>query len=152
MSLNRPPDDDAQARAYNAKVLSGRLKLACQNLTSRNGGGVLRPDDKCTKTGRPVIDVLLSKNLDPREPPSAGSATGAFEPCDDVPTATPVDIVADDVEAIATWLSGAAGPNGADAVDPRNCLRCVRKEPADLRDETACWAAWLANDNPPSWR
>jgi hypothetical protein len=149
LSSNRPPDDDAQARAHNANVLSGRLKLACQNLTSSNGGGVLWPDDKCTKTGRPVIDVLLLKHPDLREPPSVGSATGAFEPHDDVPTAMTVDITADDIEAIATRLSGAAGPGGADAVDLRNWLPRFGKESEALRDEMARWAAWLANDHPP---
>jgi hypothetical protein len=148
LSSNRPPDDDAQARAHNAKVLSGRLKSACQDLTSRNGGGVLWPDDKCTKTGRPVIDVLLSKHPDLREPPLVGSATGAFEPHDDVPTATPVDITADDIEAIATRLSGAAGPGGANAADSRNWLLRFGKESEALRNEMARWAAWLANNNP----
>ena len=145
----RTPDDEAVARAYNAKVLSGRLRSACRNLTSRGGGGVLQPDDTCTKTGRPVVEVLHSKHPDLREPPSVGTATGAFEPYGAVPMPIPVDITADDVEAVATRLSGAAGPGGTDAVDLRNWLLRFGKESEALRVEMALWATWLANGNPP---
>jgi hypothetical protein len=55
----RSPDDAAtRARALNARVLSGRLHSAVRNLTNRGGGGVLTADDVCTKTGRPVMEVL----------------------------------------------------------------------------------------------
>jgi hypothetical protein len=85
ISSTRPPSEEAQARAFNAKVLSGRLRSACRNLTSRDGGGVLQPDDECTKTGLPVVEVLHGKHPDLREPPSVGSETGAFEPYTAVP-------------------------------------------------------------------
>jgi hypothetical protein len=48
------PDEETLARAYNEKVLSGRLRSAVRNLTNRDEGGVLQPDDPCTKTGRPA--------------------------------------------------------------------------------------------------
>jgi hypothetical protein len=149
ISSTRPRDEEAQARAFNARVLSGRLRSACRSLTSRDGGGVLQPDDKCTKTGHPVVEVLRSKHPDLREPPSVGSETGAFEPYDVEPTAIPVDITADDVESVATRLSGAAGPGGTDAVDLRNWLLRFGKESAALREEMASWTAWLANGHPP---
>ena len=38
-SSSRPPDDEAQARAFNARVLSGRLRSAVRALTNRSGGG-----------------------------------------------------------------------------------------------------------------
>ena len=47
-------DEESLARSFNAKVLSGRLRLAVRHLTSREGGGVLQPDDACTKTGPPL--------------------------------------------------------------------------------------------------
>ena len=89
------------------------------------------------------------KHPDLREPPSVGIATGAFEPYGAVPTPIPVDITADDVESVATRLSGAAGPGGTDAVDLRNWLLRFGKESEALRVEMALWAAWLANGTPP---
>jgi hypothetical protein len=75
LSSARPFDKEAQARACDAKVLSGRLPSACRSLTSRDGGGVLQPDDKCSKTGHPAVEVLHSKHPALREPPSVGSVT-----------------------------------------------------------------------------
>ena len=43
-------------------MLSGRLRKAVRGLTNRDGGGVLQPDDACTKTGRRVLDVLHEKH------------------------------------------------------------------------------------------
>ena len=36
---DRTADDDTRARAYNARVLSGRIRQAVRGLTSREGGG-----------------------------------------------------------------------------------------------------------------
>ncbi|KAI2492328.1 hypothetical protein MHU86_22234 [Fragilaria crotonensis] len=35
---SRPPDEEAQARSFNARVLSGRLRSAVRTLTNRSGG------------------------------------------------------------------------------------------------------------------
>lgn len=56
------PDADSIARSYNSKVLGGRLRTAVRSLTQRGQGGVLQPDDKCSKSGRPVLEVLRSKH------------------------------------------------------------------------------------------
>ena len=58
------PDEDLEsvARAFNSQVLDGKLKSAVRNLTIGERGGVLGPEDLCTKTGQPVIDVLQSKH------------------------------------------------------------------------------------------
>ena len=122
VSATRPPDDDTRARSYNARVLSGRLNSAVRTLTNRSGGGVLQPDDLCSKAGRPVLDVLQEKHPELREPPTVGLDDGAFEPYPTRPTPIPVDVTAEDVESIASRLSGAAGPGGTDAVDLRNWL------------------------------
>jgi hypothetical protein len=63
-----PPTEENFARAYNAKVLSGRICQAGRYVTNRDGGGVLGPTDRCTKTGRPVIDILRVKHPPLREP------------------------------------------------------------------------------------
>jgi hypothetical protein len=62
------PDEETFARAFNRKVLSGRLRSAVRNLTIHDQGGVLHSDDACTKTGRPVLEVLRGKHPSMRDP------------------------------------------------------------------------------------
>ena len=50
-------------------MLLGKLLQAVRQATDREGGGCLLPDDQCTKTGRPVAEVLREKHLDMRVPP-----------------------------------------------------------------------------------
>ena len=45
-------------------VIEGKLRAGVRWLTSRDGGGVLNPEDADTKSGRPVIDVLREKHSD----------------------------------------------------------------------------------------
>ncbi|KAI2494156.1 hypothetical protein MHU86_20388 [Fragilaria crotonensis] len=146
---SRPPDEEAQARSFNARVLSGRLRSAVRTLTDRSGGGVRQPDDLCSKAGRPVWQVLQEKHPALRDPTSVGAADGAFEPYPDLPAPVPVCTTQDDVEAIASRLSGAAGPGGTDAVDLANWLLRFGRESEAMREEMAAWTNWLANTSPP---
>ena len=113
------------------------------------GGGILQPDDPCTKTGRPVWEVLQSKHPALRDPVDLGTPDNAFEPYPELPTAIPLCITQDDVEVISTRLSGAAGPSGTDAVDLSNWLLRFGAESESLRSEMAAWVNWLANTHPP---
>jgi hypothetical protein len=144
-------DEETKARAYNAKVLSGRIRSAVRTLTSRDQGGVLQPDDKCTKTGRPVLDVLRSKHPLMRDPAPdlTDRDRGSFEPYSSLPEAVAIEITGDVVEKVALKLSGAAGPGGTDAVDLRNWLLRFGAESEHLRDALASITEWLANDSPP---
>ena len=54
----RSQDPDSRARAFNAKVLSGRLRAATRQITDHEGGGVLMPVDLDEKSNRPVLEVL----------------------------------------------------------------------------------------------
>ena len=148
-STQKSPDDDTRARSYNARVLSGRLNSAVRTLTSRGGGGVLQLDDLCSKAGRPVLAILQEKHPELRDPPTVGLPDGAFEPYPSCPTPIPVLVTAEDVEAIAPRLSGAAGPGGTDAVDLRNWLLRFGRESEAFRMEMAAWTNWLANTHPP---
>jgi hypothetical protein len=143
------PDEEARARAYNARVLSGRLRSACRILTRRDGGGVLDADGVCSKSGRPVLEVLQAKHPELRDPTELGRADGAFEPYAKTPAAVPADIGGDQVAEVAARLSGAAGPGGTDAVDLRNWLLRFGTASEGLRNELASWTSWLANSNPP---
>jgi hypothetical protein len=147
---NRQADPEVTTRAFDARVLTGRLRSAVRHLTSRQGGGVLQPADLCTKSGRPVVEVLREKHPDLREPPSVGAPDGAFEPyARGAPAVVPVDVTAMTVKTVAAKLSGAAGPGGVDAVDLRNWLLRCGVESEDLREEMAAMTAWLANMHPP---
>ena len=145
----RIPNDDALARSYNAKVLSGRLRSAVRFITQRDTGGVLQPDDACTKTGRPVLDVLREKHPTLRSPDIDSDDREAFEKYDNTPRSIPLTITSEVVEKVASRLSGAAGPCGVDAVDLRNWLLRFGPESAQLRKEMALQTEWLSNTHPP---
>ena len=61
--------DDAVARSFHETVLSGKLRQVVRRATDREGGGCLLLGNKCTKTGRPVADVLREKHPNMRVPP-----------------------------------------------------------------------------------
>ena len=50
-------EEDAVARNFHETVLLGKLRQAVRRATDREGGGCLLPEDLCTKTGRPVVEV-----------------------------------------------------------------------------------------------
>jgi hypothetical protein len=145
----RLPDDETKARAFNARVCSGRIRAAVRTITRREGGGVLEPDAKCTKTGKPVIDVLRSKHPAMREPKAEDIGTRVFEPYDALPQQIPLDITIDVVEAVASKISGAAGPGGTDAVALQSWLLRFGAESERLRAEMADLTLWLSNSHPP---
>ena len=62
-------EEEQEFQAYNKRVLPGHLHATYRTLTNQNGGGVLQPDDFCTKTGLPVLEVLKSKDPKLRDPP-----------------------------------------------------------------------------------
>ena len=49
---------ESKGRRFNALVQSGKLRNAVRTVTDRNGGGLYRPTDACSKTGEPVLEVL----------------------------------------------------------------------------------------------
>jgi hypothetical protein len=149
---NRASDEDSRMRAFNARVLSGRLRSAVRVLTNRAGGkGVLEPDEACTKTGRPVIDILRSKHPKMRDPAPdlEDPDRGSFEEYPSIPEPLPLEITDEVVSVVGSRLSGGAGPGGTDAVSLRNWLLRFGKESEALRLEFAKLAEWLANSHPP---
>ena len=117
-------EDDAIERSYHDTVLSGKLQQAVRLETDREGGGCLLPDDKCTKTGRPVAEVLWEKHPDMRVPPVENPTCTAFEEYEDVPETVPLDFTEDDITWIASKLSSAAGTMGVEAMELCNWLLC----------------------------
>ena len=72
-------EDDAVARSFHNTLLSGKLRQAVRWATNREGGGCLHPNDQCTKTGRPVAEVLWEKHPDMPVTPVENSTCAAFE-------------------------------------------------------------------------
>ena len=105
----RRRDEETAARTFNAKVLNGSIRSAVRNLTSREGGGVVLPDDTCTKTGRPVLEVLRGKHPDLVVPVPGGAGSLAFEPYDSCPPPIPVLCDAAGMDTITRKIRGAAG-------------------------------------------
>ena len=137
------------ARSFHETVLSGKLRQAVRRATDREGGGCLLPGDKCTKTGRPVADVLREKHPDMRVPPVENPACAAFEEYEDVPKTVPLDFTEDDVMWVASKLSGAAGALGAEAIKLRNWLLCFGCAYEELRVIVASLDDWMAYYYPP---
>ena len=141
-------DDEAAARAFDAQVLSGHIRQAVRRLTSRDGGGVYGPDDLCSKTGRPVLEVLHSKHPTLKDP-AVGVENGAFEPYDAAPDVVPLVIADEVVQKVASDISGSAGLCGVDSAMYRNWAFRFGVESQAFREEMAAWANWLANESPP---
>jgi hypothetical protein len=142
-------DEEIIARKYNAMVLDGKLRAAVRFATDRGGGGVLLPQDSCTKTGRPVMEVLRSQHPDTRIPDLEDPHCIAFEHYDEVPVEIPTDCSSEDLETLALRMSGSAGPSSFDAVMLRNCLLWYGRASGELRQELATWVEWLSNESPP---
>ena len=61
-AFNGEEEDDAVAQIFHETVLSGKLRQAVRRVTDREGGGCLLPEEKCTKTGRLVAEVLREEH------------------------------------------------------------------------------------------
>lgn len=145
----RPSKDaEAEARAYDAQVLSGRLRRAVRRLTARDGGGVLSPDDLCSKAGKPVHEVLRDKHP-PLADPLVGDENGAFEPYERCPVPVPLIATDETARRVASKLTGGAGPCGVDSVALQNWLIRFGAESRALREEMCHWANWLSNESLP---
>ena len=137
------------ARSFHETVLSGKLRQAIRWETERNRGGCLLLEDKCTKTRRPVAEVLREKHPDMRVPPVENPVCASFKEYEDVPKTVPLDFTEDDVTWVTSKLSGAAYALGAEAMELRNWLFRFGFASEELRVVIASLAGWMANSSPP---
>ena len=84
------------AQSYHNTVLSGKLRQAVRWETDRERGGCLLTDDQCTKTGRPVAEVLRVKHPYMRVPTVEKPTCAAFGEYEEVPETVPLDFTEDD--------------------------------------------------------
>ena len=130
-------EDEAVTSSYHDMVLSGNIRQATLKATNREGRNCLLPDDQCTKTGRPVPEVLRKKHPYMCVSPVENPTCAAFKEYEEVPKTLPLDFTEDDVTWVASNLSGTAGALGAEAVDLRNWLLRFGCLPEELRVDVA---------------
>jgi hypothetical protein len=101
------------ARKYHNMVLCGKVRATVHMVMNRGTGGAYRPFDLDTKSGRPVINMLLEKH-----PASLVSLREDFDAHADAPNcleSLPVYCFEECVAKAAAHLSGSAGPCGVKA-------------------------------------
>ena len=132
---------------YESMVLSGKIRAAVRMVTDRDPGGPFKPDDKCTKSGRPVIDVLREKH-----PKAVIPSDEEFDTHPDGPEAMEspsITCYEENVAKAASKLSGGAGPCGVEGIMLRNWLLWHGNNSELLREELGQWVYWLSNGSPP---
>ena len=117
-------EDEAAARSYHDIVFSGNPRQSARRSTNREGGGCLLPNNQCTKTGRPVAEVLWEKHPDMHVPPMENPRCTAFKEYGEVPKTVHFEFTEDDVPWVASKLSVSAGALVAEAVKLCNWLLC----------------------------
>ena len=116
-------DNESRARKFHSMVCEGKLGPAVRWLGNRDGGGVLGPEDKCTKNPtKTVIEVLREKHPDLRIPDLAQEDWASFEEYAECLDSVPVDCTTEIVEKVAGKLRGGAGPGSVDAIAMSNWL------------------------------
>ena len=116
-------------------------------VTDRDPGGLLKPNDTCLKTGRPVIDVLREKHPDARVPIEDDfDVHPGGQECLESP---PIYCYEENVAKVAVKLSGGAGPCGVEGIMLKNWMLQYGVHSENLHAEIAQWVCWLSNGSPP---
>ena len=111
-------EEEAVARSYHDTVMSGRLHQVVCRATNRDGVGFIFPDEQCTKTGRPVTEVLQEKHPDMRVPPCGKPCVRSIQGVKVSYQTVPLDFTEDDV----TWVA----PKAKETISQLNCLHSQR--------------------------
>ena len=69
-TFRREETAEHRAKTFHGLVLRSKLRTAVRCITEWEKGGVLQPEEHCTKTGDRVLEVLHVKHPNAR-PPSA---------------------------------------------------------------------------------
>ena len=65
-AVRREETAEHQAKTFHGLLLRSKLQTAVRRITEREKGGVLLPEEQCTKTGDRVLEVLHPKHPDAR--------------------------------------------------------------------------------------
>ena len=145
-------DNKKKARAFNSKVVGGKVREAVRSLTGRMGSGVLLPQDTDAKSGLPVIEVLQAKCPEISIPAVGRDDNLAFEDYPGgVPHTVPLLFNEQDVSAAAAKLRGSAGVDSVDGAMMSQWLTRYGNWSTELREEISMWAEWLAREQHVCW-
>ena len=108
----------------------------------------MSPNDKCTKEGKSVLEVLRSKHPEWRVPSIGNADNLAFEEYPRVPEPVPIQCDPFEIEGIARKLNGAAGVDSVDAAHAKVYLTGYGRASAEMREVMVEWAEWLVNTTP----
>ena len=109
LNTNRREEyDEHRAKTLHSLVLRGKLLTAVRWITERETGGVIKPAERCTKTGDILMEFLRTKHPKARPPTSASMKSYPDCPLELIS----MDITGDTVTEVAGRLSGGAGPGG----------------------------------------
>ena len=89
-------EEDAIYWSFHETVLSVKLRQAVRWETNREGVRCLLPYNQCTKTGRPIEEVLWEKHPDMRVPPVENPTCASFAEYEDIPETVPLEFTEDD--------------------------------------------------------
>ena len=112
-------------------------------------GECLLPVELCTKTGRPVADVLREKHPEMCVTPMENLTYAAFGEYEEVPETVPLDFSEDNVTWVASKISGAAGALGAEDIELRNWILCFGCASEEFIVIITALEDWMANPHPP---
>ena len=114
-------------------------------ITERETGGILKPAERCTKTGERVIKVLRTKH--PEDHPPTAASLDLYP--DRPPEFVPVDITDYMVTAVAGQISGGARTEGKDSVSLQCWILRFGAASGELRLIVSDFTEWLSNGRPP---
>ncbi|KAL7526948.1 hypothetical protein ACHAXR_001723, partial [Thalassiosira sp. AJA248-18] len=137
---------------YQVRLLSGKLRGAVRFATNRGKGGLYKPDNKCSKTGLPVIDVLRAKHPNIRVPNLDDGSEHPFTDYPEPDDPVPINCYEDYVALGAARLHGAPGLSGvldAEMLKVKGWLLRHRVHSDALREEMGLWVQWMSNGTPP---
>jgi hypothetical protein len=150
---------ESTARTFHSMVIDGKLREALRMARGKGKGGPLRPNDKCSKTGQPVIDVMRSKHPKLGIPEPDVTRVGieqlpGFERYLEAPMTPPHASDHGSIGTVGSKLHGGAGPSGVDAFLLRLLLHRFGTASENLQKELSLWSEWLSNESPwlSGWR
>eukprot|EP00957_Ditylum_brightwellii_P074962 5696650-Ditylum_brightwellii.AAC.1 len=124
-------------------LFQGKLQQAVRWLTGREKGGLLKPDDTCSKTGLAVSKVLASKHPEPTVPPES-----ALKDYAQTLICIDVNITGKVVEKVARCLPGVASLGRVDSIYLQDWLLQYGEVSRKLCEAISQFARWIANTYP----
>ena len=130
-------------------IRRGQVRSAVRVVTNRDLGGLYLPTDTCTKTGRPVIDILREQHPEITIPEESDFDKYSAQVTEESKTTMPLYFTEEDVAKAAKGLDECAGPTGINGLMLRGWLLRKGVPSERLRIELAKWAELLSNGSPP---